>query len=214
MEAITPRKSLVDEAYEAVLDAICSGDLRPGDRLSQDEIAAQLNVSRQPVNSAIAMLKAQRFVTDTGRRGVVVAPVDQELFDAIHQVRSALEPLAVELAVPRLDAASLAEAKALVARGRSLVDAGDAARVVLADMEFHAMIHDLSGNRIIADTMRLNWQHLRRAMGEVHRFPGMSRQVWEEHERIIDAMAKGDAAGAADRMRRHVMDASARHRRG
>lgn len=207
MDAIAPARTLVDRTYDAILDAICSGSLRPGDRLGQDDLAARLNVSRQPVNSALAMLKAQRFVTETGRRGVVVAPVDAGLFEAIYQVRAALEPLAVELATPRLTAEAIAEGRQIIARGKAQMHAGEALGVLKADIAFHGLITRLGGNSIIADTMRLNWQHLRRAMGEVLRYPGLAEQVWNEHERILDAMARGDAATGADLMRRHVVEA-------
>lgn len=210
MEAIAPAKSLVERTYEAILDAICTGVFRPGERLTQDDVAERLNVSRQPVNSAIAMLKAQRFVEDTGRRGVVVAPVDLELFTSIYQVRSALEPLAVELATPRLDAAAARKGRAIVARGMRLVEAGDTPGVLQADIDFHSLIYQASGNPVIVDTMRLNWQHIRRSMGRVLSFPGMSVQVWKEHEAIFEAMVGGDAQGAAAQMRSHIMEAPKR----
>jgi len=78
MDAIKPKKSLVDETYEALVYSICAGEFLPGERLNQDEIAIRLNVSRQPVNSAVAILRANGFVEDTGRRGVVVAAIQPE----------------------------------------------------------------------------------------------------------------------------------------
>jgi DNA-binding GntR family transcriptional regulator len=212
MDALNPVRSLADQAYEALLDAICTGELKPGDRLAQDEIAQRLRVSRQPVNSALAMLKAQRFVQDTGRRGVVVAPVDPALFTEIYQLRSAVEPLAVELATPRLDPQAREEGRAVIVRGRSLVAEGQAADVLQADVDFHLLICRLSGNRMLEETMRLHWQHLRRAMGEVLRHPGMSAQVWDEHATVWEAMAKGDAAAAAAAMRAHIVGAPPRIR--
>lgn len=210
MEAIAPTKSLVERAYDALLDAICTGALPPGSRLAQDEIAETLNVSRQPVNSAIAMLKAQRFVRDTGRRGVVVAPVDQALFESIYQFRSAVEPLAVELATSRLDSAAIRRGRAIIGRGSALVRKGDPKAVLRADIEFHTLIYHSSGNPVILDSMRLNWLHLRRSMGEVLRFPGMTDQVWREHEEIFETMVAGDAATAASRMRSHIVEAPKR----
>lgn len=210
MEAISPSKSLVEKTYDALLDAICTGVLRPGDRIQQDEIAERLNVSRQPVNSAIAMLRAQRFVQDTGRRGVVVAPVDRQLFRSIYQFRAAVEPLAVELATPRLDAGAIREGRSAIARGMQRMQAGDDRGVLEADIAFHSLIYAWSGNEIIADTMRLNWQHLRRAMGVVLRFPGMTTQVWKEHGQIFEAMVRGDAEGAAGLMRQHIVEAADR----
>lgn len=210
MEAIAPSKSLVERTYDALLDAICTGTFKPGDRLGQDEVAEKLNVSRQPVNSAIAMLKTQRFVMDTGRRGVVVAPVDRGLFEAIYQFRSAVEPLAVELATPRLDASAIESGRAIVSRGLELMQQGDAKAVLQADIDFHTLIYESSGNPIILDTMRLNWLHLRRSMGEVLRFPGMTIQVWKEHKAIFEAMVAGDAAAASQEMRSHIVEAPKR----
>ena len=58
--------------------------------------------------------------------------------------------------------------------------------------------------------MRLNWQHLRRSMGEVLRYPGMTIQVWKEHKAIFEAMVAGDAATAAAAMAVHIVEAPKR----
>ncbi len=207
MHPINTAPSLVEQTYEALLDAICAGELRPGERIGQDEIAERLNVSRQPVNSAIAMLKTQRFVADTGRRGVIVAPVDPDHFRSIYQVRAVLEPLAVELAAQRLTANAIERGRKTVAHGQRMMRTGDARSVLRADMEFHMLIYELSGNSVIVDSMRLNWLHIRRAMGEVLRHPGMSAHVWREHSRIWEAMAAGKADEASAMMRGHIVQA-------
>ena len=77
--------SLYEQVYASLLEAICGGSLRPGDRINQDELAARLNVSRQPVTQALTVLRSQDFVQDTGRRGLVVTPFlpgDSLLFTA------------------------------------------------------------------------------------------------------------------------------------
>ncbi len=115
MESLDPAKSLVDQAYEVILDALSDGTFKPGERLTQEDIAARLNVSRQPVTHALAVLKAQGFLTQSGRRGLTVTSVEPEFFEAIYQIRSAVEPLAVRLATPRLT-------KQAILHGRSLVE--------------------------------------------------------------------------------------------
>ena len=210
MEALTQKKTLVEQAYDALLEAICVGDIRPGERLNQDDLAERLNVSRQPVNSAIAMLKAQRFVQDTGKRGVVVAPIDQALFDSIYQFRTAVEPMAVRLATTRMTPEAISIGREIIARGKSHVQSGDHVSALRADMDFHNLIYTLSGNMIIADTMNLNWRHLQRAMSEVLSVPGATLRVWKEHDRIFTAMVRGEAEYAARLMREHMEQAAPR----
>lgn len=208
MEALNQRKTLVDQAYDALLEAICTGDIKPGERLNQDELAERLQVSRQPVNSAIAMLKAQRFVQDTGKRGVVVAPIDRTLFESIYQFRTAVEPMAVKLATARMTKEAVSLGREIIARGKSHVQDGDHASALRADMDFHNLLYSLSGNMLIADTMNLNWRHLQRAMSEVLSVPGTTLRVWREHEQIFADMVHGEADHAAQRMVAHMEHAA------
>ena len=97
MQALEQSKTLIDRAYEVILDALCDGTFKPGERLTQEDIAARLNVSRQPITHALAVLKSQGFLI-SGRRGLIVTNVEPGFLQAIYQLRSAVEPLAVELA--------------------------------------------------------------------------------------------------------------------
>ena len=205
LETLTTAKTLVDQAYAVILDAICDGTLRPGERLTQADVAQRLNVSRQPIHNALQVLKAQGFVREAGRRGLVVAPLDPGLFDAIYQFRSAIEPLAVRLATMRATPADIERGRALVAEGLAVAAARGSA--VQADMAFHSWIYELSGNPLIVETMRLNWQHLRRSMGEVLRHPVMAQRVWNEHGAIVDAMARHEPDRAAMLIHGHVIGA-------
>ena len=78
MDTIPPHPTIVEQAYQTILDAICEGRLEPGERLTQESVAAKLSVSRQPVGQALLLLKQQKFVTEAGRRGLMVAPLDRE----------------------------------------------------------------------------------------------------------------------------------------
>ena len=181
MHSIKPQKTLVEQTYEILLNAICSGELAPGERLTQDEIATRLNVSRQPVNSAISILRANNFVQDTGRRGVVVAPIDPGQFQSIYEYRSVIEPFAVRLAAARLADDARSEAEAILREGQAALAARDAIRLLQADVDFHEMIYRWSGNHVIENSMRLNWQHMRRSMAEVLRNPEVAKSSWDDH---------------------------------
>lgn len=210
METLKPNKTLVEQVYERILDAICDGSLPPEARVTQDELAAQLQVSRQPVMTAMGLLRQQGFLTEYGRKGLRVAPVDRARFDAIYQFRTAVEPLAASLAAQRMTPELLARARALVAHGRKVAAAGDAHAALQADVDFHSLIYAASGNPLIVESMQTHWQHLRRSMGEVLRRPRFAQRVWKEHAAILDAIAAGDAEDAARQMTAHVREAHER----
>ena len=207
MESLIAPKKLVDQAYAAILDAICNGTLKPDERLTQGGVAQRLNVSRQPIHNALLVLKAQGFVREAGRRGLSVAPLDPKLFDAIYQFRSALEPLAVTLAVAHIDQRAAQEGRAVIARGKAAAAKRNPKSLIAADMAFHSLIYELSDNSLILETMRLNWHHLRRAMGQTLRLPGLARRVWKEHEAIFESMITGETDKAARLMHDHVVTA-------
>ena len=111
---------LVEQVHRVLLDAISAGTLAPGERLTQEDIARRLAVSRQPVLQALRLLKKDGLVLDAPGRGVLVAPLDAGWIASVYQVRGALDVLAARLAAERravLDA-KLIERGRKAARGR------------------------------------------------------------------------------------------------
>lgn len=210
MESLEPRKSLVEQVYERILDAICEGVLPAGARVTQDELAARLQVSRQPVMSALGLLRQQGFLVEHGRRGLEVAPADRRHFDAIYEFRSVLEPWAAALAADRATPQQIERGRALVEQGKRVAAAGDAHATLQADIDFHNFIYEASGNPLVLESMQLHWQHLRRSMGEVLQRPRFTEKVWREHASILDAIAAGDRKAASRLIAEHVREAKER----
>ena len=204
MDSIEPKKTLVEQVHDILLDAICSGELEPGERLNQDEIAARLKVSRQPVNSAISILKASGFVRDNGRRGGVVAEIDREQYISIYEFRGVVEPFAARLAAERIGDDAAPEAQAILREGRAAIKASDIKRLLNADVRFHEMIYRWSGNHVIEASMRVNWPHMFRSMTEVLRDPKSAQQSWDDHQDIVDALLACDGTAAEAAMKRHI----------
>jgi DNA-binding GntR family transcriptional regulator len=195
---------LVDQVYRSLLDAISEGSLAPGARVTQEDIAAQLAVSRQPVLQALRLLKKDGFVLDAPGRGLLVAPLDVVQLKQIYQVRGVLDALAARLAAR----ARYSLDPRLVSRGRAAASSGKVKAMVAADEAFHAAIYEASGNPLIAQSAQLHWQHIRRAMGAVLQVSTMRESIWDEHEAIAAAMARGDEDEADALVRRHGEDAA------
>ena len=78
MRAFLPEPDLSERIHDAVLEAICSGELKSGTRLTQEELAQKFGVSRQPVLQAMMLLRREGFLIEAGRKGVQVAPLDMQ----------------------------------------------------------------------------------------------------------------------------------------
>jgi DNA-binding GntR family transcriptional regulator len=203
IESLLPGPTLIDRAYEAILAAIREGRLPPGVRINQDDLAAQLQISRQPVGQALIILKSQGFVRDNGRRGLVVAPLEQDLLKSIYELREVLDPLAARLAAVRCTPAEAASGKRVLAAGRKARSDG-----LEADMRLHLWVYEVAANPLLVQTMNLYWNHLRRANSLRPR--QLPQAVWEEHDALVDAIARHDPAAAEKHALEHAHGAASR----
>ncbi len=195
---------LADQVYRSLLDAISGGSLAPGSRITQEEVAEQLAVSRQPVLLALRLLKKDGFVLDAPGRGLLVAPLDGVWLCQVYQIRCTLDALAARLAAQ----AQAVMDPELIRQGRLATRSHDVQAMMAADAAFHNAIYAASGNPLIAQSAQLHWQHIRRAMGAVLQVANMRESIWDEHETIAQAIATGDAALAESLSRQHGEDAS------
>jgi DNA-binding GntR family transcriptional regulator len=194
------RTDYVDEVYKVLLDAISEGSLAPGARITQEEIAEQLAVSRSPVLQALRLLKKDGLVQDAPGRGLLVAPLDATWIAHLYEIRGALDSLAASLAAGR--GATLD--KTLISKGRRASKGDDVKAMIDADWAFHSAIYRASGNPLIEQTAHLHWVHLRRVMGAVLQSSAQRRSIWDEHAAIFDAITAGDAAAAVELTNLHT----------
>ncbi|RCW68663.1 GntR family transcriptional regulator [Pseudorhodoferax soli] len=198
------RSDFVDATYRVLVDAITDGSLAPGERLTQEEIAEQLHVSRSPVLQALRLLKKDGFIEDAPGRGVQVAQLDIAWVANLYQVRGALDALAARLAAQSRSTID----PALMDRGRRAAEGDDLRAIIDTDLAFHNAIYLASGNPLIAESAERHWMHLRRVMGAVHRVARHRATLWDEHQSIADAIAQGDAERAVELSDLHISRAS------
>lgn len=207
---VLAQPALIDQVHDQLAAAIADGTLGPGEKLTQEDIAGQLGVSRQPVSHALQLLRRRGLAVENGKRGLVVAPLDPGRLRDLYQLRAVLDGLAASLAAARAKAGSLPASGrkdiiTLVERGIERTDSGtDISALIDADMAFHSAVYALSGNQAIIDAATEQWPHFIRAMGAV--LAGMvgSRRIWREHREILDLILAGDATAAEAAARGHV----------
>ncbi|MCC7546422.1 MAG: GntR family transcriptional regulator [Burkholderiales bacterium] len=200
--------TLVDQVYDAILSEISAGKLAPNGRVIQEEIAESLGVSRQPVQQALLLLKRQGLLRDAPGRGLMVAPLDADYVRHLYEIRGMLDGLASAKAAERGSEAARKEGPAFIERGRAAVATRSIARMIATDMDFHFFLYGLSGNPLIAEASNVHWSYLRRVMGEVLLHGETPADIWNQHERILEAVIAGDAIQAERLAREHISHAS------
>ena len=208
MKTLTTQPNLVEQVRDAILEEIASGAFAPGDRIIQEQIAQALGVSRQPVQQALVLLRNQGVLQDAPGRGLLVAPLDPAHVQHMYDIRAAVEGLAARRAAEQGAERAAKAGPALIEAGRKAVAAGSVARMIAADMKFHEFIYGLAGNPLIAPALETHLTYTQRVMGEVLTSDEKPRDIWDEHEAILKAVAKGDGDRAESLVRTHLMQAA------
>lgn len=214
MKTLRPHPLMTDQVYDAIVEEICNGEISPGEHLVQEHLAEKLGVSRQPIQQAMSMLKADGLVEQIGRRGLQVAPLDTDQVQHHYDIRAALDGLAARGAARRAkDNATIALTLArlgrdILARGEDAVARGAVGEQVRLDMELHALIYAYSGNPLLARTAELHWRFLRRAIAEVLRHAELPKEIWRQHRDILDAIVAGNADAAERLIVEHDLSAA------
>jgi DNA-binding GntR family transcriptional regulator len=201
------RSTLRERALQSLRAAITSGHYRPGDHLGEVELASHLGVSRGTVREALRHLQQEGLVT-AGNRGMLrVSTVTPQEIRELFRVRAALEGLAVTeiIASPRHDTAVTTLRTALA----KLPDTPDNfAENLEADLGFHLLLCQLSGNSMLVES----WRHLEGRIrvtimnGESADTPTMMAR--DRHAPIVEAIAGGDVAAAVTVVEQHMAAAA------
>ncbi|MDA2814211.1 GntR family transcriptional regulator [Nocardiopsis sp. RSe5-2] len=193
---------LRESVYETLLELITLRRLPPGQHLVENELAERLGVSRQPIREALQRLSNEGWVDLRPGYGAFVHRPSGDEAEQLLAVRGLLESESARLAAGNAGDEGLADLRRLCAAGEKGLERGDTEEMVALNADLHRRITELSGNEVLADlagqvARRVRWYH-----GLVAAQRG--GDSWEEHARIIDAIAAGDGEEAARLMREHT----------
>lgn len=202
-------RSLIDTVYDRLVDAIATDQLSPGSRLNQRDLAERLMVSRQPVSHALHRLRVSGLAVESGRKGLVVAPVDPRRLRDLYDLRTEIEALAAARATENMrqglcrpeDVEHLARVMQV---GDTFTQDTPVLECIAADVDFHLNIYRLCGSDVLTETIEPLWPHFRRSMGNALSIPGHREISWRGHHAIVDAIFSGDAAAARAAARDHI----------
>lgn len=204
MTALPTPPSRVEQVYDAIVDDICTGRIAPGTPLRQELLAERFQVSRQPVQQALLLLKNQGLVREFGRRGLEVTPLDAASVSHLYQLRAVLDAYAARCTAARITPDGLRRGRDLVEAGRRAFQELDYSAMITADVEFHRLLVVEAGNPLLVESTGPIWRNVQRVMGEVLYRGDAPAWVWRDHADILDAVEAGDADRAEELARRHA----------
>jgi DNA-binding GntR family transcriptional regulator len=195
--------------YESLEELIFSGELQPGEHLSEVELAAQFGTSRAPVREALQLLRGEGFVIFAPNRGARVRPIDQDFVRDIYEIGVLIEPALVRWFVNMATGEDIAELE----RIQGLIEENNFADIFRhseLDTAFHTVMYERHYNRHATE---LWWKHreVLRAVARRFNFTLARRAaIMREHRELIAHVKAGEADKAAELIARHV-DGSGRH---
>lgn len=190
-----------DAICAALRQRIITGEYAGGTRLTEEQVAADFQASRMSVREAMRMLGAEGFLVLRPYFGTFVATVGAQQAADLLELQGGLEAMAAALAAHRRSAGDVAELRELVRQGRDACAGDQLAANARLHGRFHTVLGRAAGNESLAQVMvqiryKVDWVYataVRRPAGD----------SWEEHSRIVDAIASGDAEQAAAAARAH-----------
>jgi DNA-binding GntR family transcriptional regulator len=192
------REQVLAELRRRIVD----GDYAQGERLTETRLADDFGVSRNPVREALRVVEAEGFVHILPRRGAVVATLDEAAVRDLFAVRAQLETLAAGLAAERATPQDVARLCRLLDDASEATEAKDFDLVAELNSAFHRAVIEVSGNRWLLSISAAMYHHVHWVfrVGAAQRAP----HSWEEHIRLVEAIAAADPAAATSAARDHV----------
>lgn len=201
MDAYLPLRDVV---FNTLREAILKGDLKPGERLMELQLASKLGVSRTPIREAIRMLEQEGLAVTMPRRGAEVAKMTLKDMEDVLEIRDALDELAVRLACDRITGEQLKQLVEVKEAFETSTKSGDVKKIADSDVRFHDIIYEATGNPKLVTMLNNLREQVYRYRVECIKDPQNYPTLIAEHEAIVEGVKNRDAASATRAMHAHV----------
>lgn len=195
---------LRDVVFNTLRESILKGDLKPGERLMEIQLAQRLGVSRTPIREAIRKLELEGLVIMIPRRGAEVARITEKNTRDVLEVRKALEELAVQLACQRIGDEELLQLEEEAENFHKMADSNNLTALAEADVRFHDVIYLSTGNQRLIHILNNLGEQMYRYRIEYIKDPRNHASIMSEHHEIVEAIKAKDMSRALVAIDMHI----------
>ena len=195
---------LRDVVFNTLRQAILRGELKPGERRMEIQLANKLGVSRTPIREALRKLELEGLVNMVPRKGAEVADITEKSLRDVLEVRKALEELSVQLACEKITEEEIEELKRVAERFKDTLDDQDVTKIAEADVAFHDVIYTATDNQKLILLLNNLREQMYRYRVEYLKKEEAYPQLIAEHEELIDNISKRNKEEATRIMCEHI----------
>lgn len=195
---------LRDVVFNTLRQAILKGELEPGERLMEIQLADRLGVSRTPIREAIRKLELEGLVLMIPRKGAEVAKISEKSLRDVLEVRRSLEELAIELACQRMTDEDMEKLEESQQAFQAAIQAGDAMSIAESDEHYHDIIYNGTGNSRLVQILYNLREQMYRYRLEYIKDADKRQILLVEHEHILKAIKERHVAAAKAAAREHI----------
>ena len=195
---------LRDVVFNTLRQAILRGELKPGERLMEIQLANKLGVSRTPIREAIRKLELEGLVLMIPRKGAEVAEITEKSLRDVLEVRRALEDLSVQLACEKITKEEIRELERVAKEFQQVVKSSDITEIAEVDVRFHDIIYTATDNQKLIQLLNNLREQMYRYRVEYLKRDGVFPQLIAEHEAIIRHIENNEKEKATEVMCRHI----------
>ena len=195
---------LRDVVFNTLRQAILRGELKPGERHMEIQLANKLGVSRTPIREAIRKLELEGLVLMIPRKGAEVAEITEKSLRDVLEVRRALEELAVQLACEKITKEEIRELERVAKEFQQVVNSSDITEIAEVDVCFHDIIYTATDNQKLIQLLNNLREQMYRYRVEYLKRDGVFPQLIAEHEAIIRHIENNEKEKATEVMCRHI----------
>ena len=196
--------SLTDEIHNIVRDKILKGEYKIGQKIKETQIADELKVSRTPIREAFKQLENEGLIDYVPNRGCFAKGFTSQDIEDLYAVRKALEVLAVEWAVNRIDDEQLKQLKEKSDLMEFYAGRNDQKKVLEINADFHNVIYSATGSRFMAQILRSYKDYIEQARKTTMYEEQFLNDIFEEHRQILIAITEKDVEKAKRAMAYHL----------
>ncbi len=195
---------LRDVVFTTLRQAILRGELKPGERLMEIQLANKLGVSRTPIREAIRKLELEGLVLMIPRKGAEVAEITEKNLRDVLEVREALEVLAVQLACDKMTEEQVTRLRGAAADFEKTIKSKDITLIAEADVKFHDIVYEATDNNRLIQLLNNLREQMYRYRLEYLKRESVRATVALEHEELIEAIIQRDRDAASTNICKHI----------